>query len=90
MVENPPSNARDTGSIPDQGTKIPHALQCGQTKQNRKTETVLSVGVLNRLNEWEKVVSYTHKNGFLDTEEIFLLGVSVFCGDRTWSESPES
>ena len=24
-VENPPSNARDTGSIPGKGTKIPHA-----------------------------------------------------------------
>ena len=25
MVKNPPSNAEDAGSIPDQGTKIPHA-----------------------------------------------------------------
>ena len=25
MVKNPPSNARDAGSIPGQGTKIPHA-----------------------------------------------------------------
>ena len=25
MVKNPPSNAGDTGSIPGQGTKIPHA-----------------------------------------------------------------
>ena len=25
MVKNPPSNARNTGSIPGQGTKIPHA-----------------------------------------------------------------
>ena len=25
MVKNPPSNAGDAGSIPGQGTKIPHA-----------------------------------------------------------------
>ena len=25
VVKNPPSNAGDTGSIPGQGTKIPHA-----------------------------------------------------------------
>ena len=25
MVKNPPSKAGDAGSIPDQGTKIPHA-----------------------------------------------------------------
>ena len=25
VVKNPPSNAGDTGSIPDGGTKIPHA-----------------------------------------------------------------
>ena len=26
MIKNPPSNAGDTGSIPGQGTKIPHAM----------------------------------------------------------------
>ena len=26
MVKNPPSNARDAGSIPGWGTKIPHAV----------------------------------------------------------------
>ena len=26
MVKNPPSNAGDMGSIPGQGTKIPHAM----------------------------------------------------------------
>ena len=26
VVKNPPSNAVDTGSIPSQGTKIPHAV----------------------------------------------------------------
>ena len=27
MVKNPPCNAGDVGSIPDQGTKIPHAVK---------------------------------------------------------------
>ena len=27
MVENPPANAGDVGSIPGQGTKIPHAVE---------------------------------------------------------------
>ena len=27
VVKNPPTNAEDTGSIPGQGTKIPHALE---------------------------------------------------------------
>ena len=26
VVKNPPSNAGDTGSIPGQGTKIPHVV----------------------------------------------------------------
>ena len=29
------SNARDTGLIPGQETKIPHALQCGQEKKKK-------------------------------------------------------
>ena len=58
-------------------------MPCSVVKQNKttttkkKTETVLSVGVLNRLNEWEKVIFRAHKNGFLDTEKILLLGVLV-------------
>jgi len=27
VVKNPPTNAGDTGSIPGQGTKIPHAVE---------------------------------------------------------------
>ena len=30
VVKSPPSNAGDMGSIPGRGTKIPHAVQCGQ------------------------------------------------------------
>lgn len=39
------------------------------------TETVLFVYVLNRWNEWEKVVFHPHKNGSLDIEKILLLGI---------------
>ena len=31
------SKAGGTGSIPGQGTKIPHALQCGQKIENKQT-----------------------------------------------------
>ena len=27
VVKNPPSNGGDVGSIPDQGTKIPHVME---------------------------------------------------------------
>ena len=30
VVKTPHFQCRDTGSSPDQGTKIPHAVQCGQ------------------------------------------------------------
>ena len=43
MVKNPPSNAGDTGSIPGQGTKIPHAT--GQLNPHATTTE------LTRLNE---------------------------------------
>ena len=36
VVENPPSNAGDAGSIPGQGTKIPHAA--GQLNPRAVTE----------------------------------------------------
>ena len=32
-VKNPPSNAGDTGSIPGQGTKIPHAVWHSQKRK---------------------------------------------------------
>ena len=35
MVKNPPSNSGDAGSIPDQGTKIPHVS--GQLNQHAAT-----------------------------------------------------
>ena len=35
VVKNPPSNAGDMGSIPGQGTKIPHAA--GQLSQRART-----------------------------------------------------
>ena len=37
VVKNPPSNARDVGLIPGQGTKIPHAV--GQLSPSHTTTT---------------------------------------------------
>ena len=38
MVQSPPCNARDTGFIPGQGTKIPHAANqlslCATTRES--------------------------------------------------------
>ena len=53
MVENPPSNAGDTGSVPGQATKIPHATRqlALHTPQGRAaTETQCS-------QNFKKVVS---------------------------------
>ena len=33
LVKNPPSNAGDAGSIPGQGTKIPHAMGAPKPKR---------------------------------------------------------
>ena len=41
MVKNPPCNAADTGSIPDGGTKIPHAMRCSKTKPNQGLEITI-------------------------------------------------
>ena len=41
MVENPPSNAGDMGSIPGQGTKIPHAA--GHLSLRRFLKIVLAL-----------------------------------------------
>ena len=34
------SNAGSMGSIPGQGTKIPHAMRCGQKKTTNKQEMI--------------------------------------------------
>jgi len=36
MSKTSPSSAGGVGSIPGQGTKIPHASQCGQKKKKKK------------------------------------------------------
>ena len=41
------SMAQGIGSIPDQGTKIPYAVQPGQKKKKKKSEILLQVGPLN-------------------------------------------
>ena len=51
VVKNPPSNAGDTGSIPGQGTKIPHAV--GQLSPCATTTELM------RLNERACVLQIT-------------------------------
>ena len=38
VVENPHLHCRGTGSIPGQGAKTLHAVQCGQKKRDREAE----------------------------------------------------
>ena len=45
MVKNPPSNARDTGLIPGQEAKIPHASQ--PKNQNIKNTVTNSIDFKN-------------------------------------------
>ena len=43
VVKNVPVNVGDRSSIPDQGTKIPHAVQFGQTlKKKHQIHTGIS------------------------------------------------
>ena len=44
MVKNPPSNAGDMGSIPGQGTKIPH--DAGKPSPLRPCATTREAGAL--------------------------------------------
>ena len=45
MVKNPPYNAGDEGSIPGQGTKIPHAV--GQLSPHATTTELESLSAAN-------------------------------------------
>ena len=46
VVKNPPSNAGDMGSVPDQGTKIPHTVEQLNTQSTTEPEPQLeSLGV---------------------------------------------
>ena len=47
VVENPPCNEGDSGSIPGQGTKIPHALE--QLNPHAATKTQL--GQINKIKK---------------------------------------
>ena len=47
------SNAEDAGSIPGQGTKIPHATQWGQKKKPKETISK----VKRQPSEWEKIIA---------------------------------
>ena len=38
VTKTPPSNARNEGLIPGQGTKVPQAMWCSQKIKNKETE----------------------------------------------------
>ena len=40
VVKNPPSNAGDMGSIPGQGTEIPHAVGHQRSRATKNFKTV--------------------------------------------------
>ena len=42
VVKTPPSNAGGVGSIPGQGTKVPHAAGCGQKSLKKKKKNLIS------------------------------------------------
>ena len=48
------TTAGGKGSIPGQGTKIPHAKQCGQ-KEKKKKDHIGNIGMVHLL--WKKTVA---------------------------------
>ena len=53
MVKNLPSNAKDSGSVPAQGTKIPHAA--GQLNPQGTTREACTLQLLRRGNPEPKL-----------------------------------
>ena len=44
VVKMPPSNAEGAGSIPGQGTKIPHAASSQKLKKKKKEKEIQTLG----------------------------------------------
>ena len=55
MVKNPPSNSGDVGSIPGQGTKIPHAVE-----QQSLHTTTTELAWLNKRAHMPQTTEPTH------------------------------
>ena len=64
------SNAGGVGLIPDQGTKIPHAAQYSQTKQNRTTNPLkLSKHNSKKTTKFKNEQKYLNKYSFQQIPE---------------------
>ena len=50
------SNARGVGLIPGQGTKIPHAIQCGQKKKKKKYKALRGNNSILDFNTYQHTV----------------------------------
>ena len=60
MHENPPANAGDVGSIPGQGTKIPHAVeQLSPRATTAEAQATAGEGVGHK--DLDDAAKYTHK-----------------------------
>ena len=67
MVKNLPSNAGDTGSIPGQGTKIPHAM--GQLSPHATTTELMCLNERARVPQLQSPHTTTGENPHATTRE---------------------
>ena len=77
MVKNPPFNAGDVGMIPDLGTKISHALQHSQKKEEREKGSAQGSafqGLTPELETWFVLYARENESGGMGRD---LPGVSI-------------
>ena len=67
MIKNLPSNARDMGSVPGWGTKIPHALGQLSPLTTREACTLQQRPTAGKENKKPCLKSALQKNKYLDT-----------------------
>ena len=64
--KNPPSNAGDTGSIPGQGTKIPHSTgqksPCTTTREAHVPQQRPSTAKIKKIKNWIVVIASQQYN----------------------------
>ena len=71
-------NAGGLGSIPDLGTKIPHAVQCGQINYEKRKEKKRKCGQRRRHYSFPKVKDGCHRSkALLRQTSLFLLNLEL-------------
>ena len=60
VVKNPPSNARDMGLIPGQGTKIPYASEQLSPHTTTRESTCSNYRILQNLEPWNTAPEPEH------------------------------